>query len=194
MSEYINDIKILLFDFFKDEYKKYLHENKILCIKSSNIYKIANKFYDDNISKIKTIIRSKLKEKYKDDYSSATVENMILEIFQNSEDNIVNAVNEIDFIQNKNYMELELPIINNSLNLNISNSNGYIIINHLKDTLDPNLKDKYNDILNYKFIYSINNKILDDYDTDNKINIIKDEIMNKTIIKLGVYYLKNNIE
>ena len=194
MGDYINDIKTILLEYFKDEYKKYLKNNKILCIKKSNIHQIINTFYKDNVKDLKSEIRMQMKEKYKNNYPSGTIENIILDLFQDSNSNIEKIVNEINYIQDKNFLNLELPIINESLNLNISNNNGYIIINHIKDTLDKNIKEIYSNISKYKFIYSINNKILDDFNEDEKINIIKNEIKNTKTINLGVYYLKNNIE
>ena len=194
MSDYINDIKNILLQYLKDEYKKYLNNKNILCIKKSNIHKVVNTFYKDNIKDLKTEIRRQMREKYVNDYPSGIIENIILDLFQDNESNIEKVVNEINYIQDKNFLNFELPIINESLNLNISNNNGYIIINHIKDTFDSNMKEIYNDILKYKFIYSINNKILDDFSEDEKINIIKKEIKNKKIITLGVYYLKNNTE
>ena len=54
-------------------------------------------------------------------------------------------------------------------------------------------KKIYNEILDYKFIYSINNKKLENYNTDKeKIDLIKNEIINKNKIPLEIYYLKNN--
>tara|TARA_Y100000816_G_scaffold80916_1_gene55318 strand:+ start:5053 stop:5643 length:591 start_codon:yes stop_codon:yes gene_type:complete len=194
MRDYINDIKTILFDYLKHEYKKYLNNNKILCIKKSNIHKIIETFYIDNIKDLKTEIRRQMREKYKNDYPCGTIENIILDLFQDSDSNIEKVVNEINYIQDKNYLNLEIPIINESLNLNISNKDGYIIINHVKDTLESNIKEIYNTITKYKFIYSINNKILDDFNEDEKINIIKNEIKNTKNINLGVYYLKNNVE
>jgi hypothetical protein len=194
MGDYINDIKTILFEYLKHEYKKYLSNNKILCIKKSNIHEIISTFYKDNIKDLKTEIRKQMKEQYKNDYPSGTIENIILDLFQDSKENINRVVNEINYIQDKNFLNLELPIINESLNLNISNSDGYIIINHVKDTLESNIKEIYNTIMKYKFIYSINNKILDDFNEDEKINIIKNEIKNTKTVNLGVYYLKNNTE
>tara|TARA_B100001175_G_scaffold313953_1_gene322420 strand:- start:1645 stop:2235 length:591 start_codon:yes stop_codon:yes gene_type:complete len=194
MSDYINDIKNILLQYLKDEYKKYLNNKNILCIKKSNIHKVVNTFYKDNIKDLKTEIRRQMREKYVNDYPSGIIENIILDLFQDNESNIEKVVNEINYIQDKNFLNFELPIINESLNLNISNNNGYIIINHIKDTFDSNMKEIYNDILKYKFIYSINNKILDDFSEDEKINIIKKEIKDRKIITLGVYYLKNNTE
>ena len=194
MSEYINNIKSILFEYLKNEYKSYLNNKKILCIKKSDINEIINKLYTDNIKEVKIIIRKKMHEKYKDNYPSSIIENTILDLFQNSENNIELIVSEINYIQDKNFLKLELPIINNSLNLNISNNNGYIIINHINETLDSDLIETYNKITHYKFIYSVNDKILDDFNENEKINIIKNEINNKKSINIGVYYLKDNTE
>ena len=54
---------------------------------------------------------------------------------QYSNENIERVVNEINYIQDKNFEKFEIPIINNSLNLNISNVSGYIIINHIKEEI-----------------------------------------------------------
>jgi len=191
MGDYINDIKTIIFNFLENEYKSYLNENKILCIKEYKLNEIIKDLYNNNSKNIKNIIRNNMKNKYKDEYKSAAIEQIILDIFQDKDNNIQVIVNEINFIQNKNLYIIDFPIINNSLNLNISNSDGYIIINNVKK-IDKNIEEIYNKIEQYKFIYSINNKILDDFDGPNKINIIKEEIKDKTEIKLGIYYLKSN--
>ena len=191
MGDYINDIKTIIFNFLENEYKSYLNENKILCIKENKLNEIIKDLYNNNTKNIKNIIRNTMKNKYKDNYKSASIEQIILDIFQDKDNNIQVIVNEINFIQNKNLYIIDFPIINNSLNLNISNSDGYIIINNVKK-IDKNIEEIYNKIEKYKFIYSINDKILDDYDSANKINIIKEEIKDKTEIKLGIYYLKNS--
>lgn len=194
MTDYIYDIKNILLEYLKNEYKQYLKYNKILCLKKSNIHEVVSLFYKDNLKDLKTKIRRQMKEKYKNNYPSGSIENIILDLFQDSEGNIQKVINEINYIQDKNFLYLELPIINESLNLNISNEGGYIIINHIKDMNNSNLNEIYKEIIKYKFIYSINNKILDDFKEDEKIDIIKNEIKNTKTIKLGVYYLKNNIE
>jgi len=194
MGDYIYDIRNILLEYLKNEYKQYLNNNKILCIKKSNINEIISSFYKNNIKDLKIEIRRQMKEKYKNDYPSGTIENIIYDLFQDSETNIQKVINEINYLQDKNFQTLTLPIINESLNLNISNENGYIIINHIKDTSNSYISEIYNEIIKYKFIYSINNKILDDYNEDEKINIIKNEIKYVKTITLGVYYLKNNIE
>ena len=84
-----------------------------------------------------------------------------------------------------------IPIINNSLNLNISIIDNYIVINSTNKHNIEKYEEIYNILDKYKFIYSINNKILTDYSNSEKINIIKNEILNKENIDIGLYYLKN---
>ena len=194
MGEYISEIKSILASYIKTKYKNHLSINKILYIKEPELSDIAYSFYGDNIKDIKQEIRSQMKSKYTENYPSGTVENIIMDIFQDGDVNIQAVISEINFIQDKNLLIINLPITNNSLNLNISNTDGFIIINHVKENIDINLKNIYDDIIKYKFIYSINDKILDDYNETEKINIIKQEVINNTTVKLGVYYLINNID
>jgi hypothetical protein len=194
MVEYINDIKMIMGDYIKTKYKAHLYTNKILCIKKTELNNIAYSFYTDNIKEIKQEIRTQMKSKYLDNYPSGSVENIIMDIFQDSDVNIKAVISEINFIQDKNLSIIDLPITNNSLNLNISNTDGFIIINRVKETVDIKFKHIYDNIIKYKFIYSINEEILDDYDEQEKINIIKQEMTNNTSVKLGVYYILDNVD
>ena len=191
MSNIINEIKTIIFNLIEKEYSKYLSSNNILMIKENKIIDIVTNFYETKNKLMKNEIRASLKEKYKENYPNATVENIILDIFQDKEININKINNELIFIQKKNYNSLEIPIINNSLNINISIVDNYIVINstNAKNIEDP---DKlYSTIDKYKFLYSINDKILEEYDEKEKINIIKSEIENKYNSTIGLYYLKN---
>ena len=186
------EIKSLIFDYIDEEYKKYLKSNGILLIKKENINKVINNLYDNNNKNIKSLIRKSLKEKYMNDYPSGTVENMIFDIFQDKDLNINKITDELNFIQKKNYKELEIPIINNSLNLNISIVGNYIIINSVNKSKIEEHKELYNMINEYKFIYSINDTILEELNNEEKIKKIKEEIKDKDHIKVALYYLKEN--
>ena len=196
MSEYINDIREIIFKYLQNEYKKYINNKKILCIKKNEVNDVISNLYNNTFKELKLHVRNEMHNKYPVNYPKLAIENIILDLFQNKEDNIVKITNEINFIQNENLLVVDFPIINNSLNLNICNSEGYIIINYIKDdkNISKERKEIYDSIIKYKFIYSINDKILDDFDEDEKINIIKKEIENKTTLKLGVYYLRSNSE
>tara|TARA_E500000178_G_scaffold57748_2_gene54286 strand:- start:517 stop:1113 length:597 start_codon:yes stop_codon:yes gene_type:complete len=188
-----DEIKNISFNFIRNKYQEYLQSNKILLIKENVIEKIITELYDTNIKVLKQEIRNTLKNKHKEDYPSAMVENILLDLFQEKEMNIANAVKEIILIQNNNLKSLTLPIINNSLNLNISLNDNYVKINSINS---KNLKDNiqaleiYKIIENYSFLYSINNIILEEH--DDKINIIKNEIENTNNISIQIYYLKEN--
>ena len=188
-----DEIKNIGFNFIRNKYQEYLQSNKILLIKENVIEKIITELYDTNIKVLKQEIRNTLKNKHKEDYPSAIVENILLDLFQEKEMNIANAIKEILLIQNNNLKSVTLPIINNSLNLNISLNDNYVKINSINS---KNLKDNiqaleiYKIIENYSFLYSINNIILEEH--DDKINIIKNEIENTNNVSIQIYYLKEN--
>lgn len=186
------EIKNIILKYIEKEYQKYLQEHKILLIKETEIKTIITELYDNNSRSIKSTIRSSLKEKYKEEYPNASVENIIFDIFQDKNLNVNKIVDEIIFIQKKNYKSFTIPIIENNLNINISIIENYVVINAVNNKNIDLYNDLYSDIIKYKFIYSVNNKILDDYCNVEKINIIKEEINNKTEIEIGLYYLKQN--
>jgi hypothetical protein len=188
----IEEVKTILFDFIKEKYHNYLNENRILLIKDENIDEVIEEFYKNNDKKIKSLVRETLKEKYNEKYPSATVENILLDIFQDSEFNIKKIADEIKLSQKINQKELDLPIINNSLNLNISIIENFVIINSTNNKKIETHDELYETINQYKFLYSINNTILHEIENSEKIKRIKSEIENKESIKICVYYLKTN--
>ena len=171
-----------------------MQNNSILLIKNENIDFIINNFYEENKIKLKNIIRSDLKEIYKENYPSVSIENIILDIFQDKEFNVKKTINELLYIQDKNLYSLEIPIINNSLNLNISIIDNYIVINSTNPKNIKNIEDLeiYEKISKYKFLYAIEDVILEEIDNKEKINTIKSLINNKNKINITLYYLKNN--
>ena len=189
-----SDIKNIISKFITEKYQKYLQEYNILLIKDENIHNIINNFYEENKINLKTIIRNDLKEIYKENYPSASVENIIFDIFQDKDLNIKKTVKEILYIQNINLHKLDIPIINNSLNLNISITDKYIIINSTNPKNIKNIEEIeiYEKISKYKFLYAIEDVILEEVDNEEKINTIKNLINNKNKINITVYHLKNN--
>lgn len=193
------DSKNILIEYIQDKYKTYLNDKKILLIKENTINEEIDKIYDNNLKEIKSIIRNKLKEKYE----APAIENIIMELFINKEDNISKLCDELKILQNANYLELEIPIINNSLNLNISIQDNYIKLNSIKynilneNNISDDDKEKFKKIEEYCFLYSIDNKILEEYHDNKKLDIIKNSISNNISnninkIKIGIYYLKKN--
>ena len=116
----IDTIKDTIFTIIEDEYKNYLKSHNILLIEDSQLLTIVTEFYNSNIKNIKSRIRETLKTNNSEDYNSGLVENILLDIFQEKTINIMKIVNELTTIQKKNLMQFNLPVINNSLNLNIS--------------------------------------------------------------------------
>ena len=192
MEESSEIIKTVIYKSIKREYENYTKNNKILIIKDEDLYDILNESYNNNIKNLKNEIRSELKEFYKEKYNQMASEQIILDIFQDKEMNIKKAKEQIKFIQDKNFKTLNIPIINNSLNINIGIDSNFIVINstNTKKLQIKEYTDIYDTIDKYKFLYSINDKILENY--EDKINFIKNEINNKNEIQIGIYYLKKN--
>ena len=187
----IEDIKNSAFNIIEEEYKNYLKSNKLLLIAEDKLLSIISEYYNNNSKTIKSRIREELKEKYKEDYKSSLVENILLDIFQEKDVNIIKIVKELTLIQFKNLKQFTLPLINNSLNLNISLVDDYVIINSTNPKNITEHIELYESISKYKFIYSINNILLHDLQNNEKINTIKKNIENNTDNKIVIecYYL-----
>jgi hypothetical protein len=195
----VDEIKAIAFNYIEKSYQIYLHNNNLLLIKEENLSDVINEIYNNEAKELKNTIRSKLKEKYKESYPSASVENIILDIFQDKTLNIHKTIDEIAFIQKKNIKPLTIPLIDKSLNLNISLVHDFIVINSIKSkaNIEKSTLELYDIIENYKFLYSINNIILNEVENNEKINTIKNIIeeqkkVNKNEINIELYYLKNN--
>ena len=188
----LETIKNSIYNIIEEEYKNYLKTNKLLLIEKKELEKVVSDYYNTNSKTIKSKIRELLKEKFVNDYNSTLVENILLELFQEKDINIIKIVNELDALQNKNLKEFVLPLINKSLNLNISLIDNYIIINSTNPKTIVEHSDLYENIANYKFIYSINNDLLHNYENDTKINVIKKHLEENTTnsINIQCYYLK----
>jgi hypothetical protein len=187
----IDTIKECIFNIIEEEYKNYLKSNNILLIEDSELLLIVTEFYNSNAKNIKSKIRETLKESYSEDYNSGLVENILLDIFQEKTINIMKIVNELTLIQKKNLAQFNLPLINNSLNLNISLVDNYIIINSVNPKNIEEHSELYEQISKYKFLYSINNILLHNYCNEEKINVIKKTLgTNINEVAIQCYYLK----
>jgi hypothetical protein len=187
----IDTIKQCIFTIIEEEYKNYLKSNNILLIEESKLLEIVTEFYTSNVKNIKSKIRETLKENYSEDYKSGLVENILLDIFQEKSINIMKIVSELTIIQNKNLTQFTLPLINNSLNLNISLVENYVIINSVNPKNIAQHNELYESISKYKFLYSINNILLHNYCNEEKINIIKKTVSTSiNEVTIQCYYLK----
>ena len=187
----IEAIKSCAFNIVEDEYKKYLQMHKLLILDRNQLINVANDYYTNNSKTMKSQIRENLKTQYKEEYNSGMIENILLDIFQERDLNIIKITNEIIAIQEKNLKQITIPIVNNSLNLNISLVDGYIVINSTNPKNIEDCYEAYELIAKYKFLHSINNDLLQDYPDNEKINVIKKNIdACKTTITIVCYYLK----
>ena len=187
----IDTIKQCIFTIIEEEYKNYLKSNNILLIEDSKLLEIVTEFYTSNVKNIKSKIRETLKESYSEDYKSGLIENILLDIFQEKSINIMKIVSELTLIQNKNLAQFTLPLINNSLNLNISLVENYVIINSVNPKNIAQHNELYESISKYKFLYSINNILLHNYCNEEKIYIIKKTVSTSiSEVTIQCYYLK----
>jgi hypothetical protein len=187
----LESIKSCIFNIIEDEYKNYLQSHKLLTLERDTLLSVIEDYYATNSKSIKSKIRTHLKTLYSEEYNSASVENMLLELFQDHELTIIKITNEITEIQKKNMQQFTLPLVNNSLNLNISLVDGYIIINCSNPKNIEGYNELYESINKYKFLYSINNDLIQNYSDDEKINVIKKNIeLCKDNITITCYYLK----
>tara|TARA_B110001452_G_scaffold267064_2_gene275603 strand:+ start:519 stop:1094 length:576 start_codon:yes stop_codon:yes gene_type:complete len=186
----INSIKKIVADYIAEKYKDYLNEHKILFIKEENVKNIMRNLYENNVIELKQLIRQTLRNEYIDEYPTGTVENILLDLFQDKEMGISKITEEIKYLQEINYKVLDIPVINNSLNMNIDIIDNNIIIKNIKN--EDASKEIYEIIKMYKFLYSINNTILEEYNNNEKIELIRSIINNKQTVQIGIYYLKKN--
>jgi uncharacterized protein YdiU (UPF0061 family) len=191
----LESIKSYVFTIIEDEYKNYLQSHKLLTLQRSTLVSIMEEYYSNNSKSIKAKIREHMKTLCGEEYNSAMIENILLDLFQERELNIIKITTEIITIQEKNMQQFTIPLVNNSLNLNISLVDGYIIINSTNPKNIEDYCELYETINNYKFLYSINNDLIQDYSDDEKINIIKKNIeASETNITIACYYLKQQQE
>tara|TARA_B100001094_G_C17662213_1_gene544780 strand:- start:75 stop:581 length:507 start_codon:yes stop_codon:yes gene_type:complete len=164
-------------------YKEYLTNNNLLLIKQENIKSIITEMYTENSKNIKTYVRNSLKKSMNDEYPSGTIENILLDIFQDRDTNIIKLTKIIDDYQNNNYFEIEKPINNNQLGMSIKFDGSFCEIGIVKDTdfLHKDIIEKY------MYLYSINKYILNEQ--PDVINFIKTLTAENTKVNLGVYKL-----
>ena len=188
----LETIKNSIYNIIEEEYKNYLETHKLLLIEKKELETVVSDYYSNNSKSIKGRIREHLKEKYATNYNSSLVENILLDIFQEKDVNIIKIVNELEVLQNKNMKTFVLPLINKSLNLNISLIDNYVLINSTNPKAIIEHAELYENISKYKFIYSINNDLLHKYENDEKINVIKKHLEQcSDTISIECYYLKD---
>tara|TARA_A100001015_G_scaffold311782_2_gene415697 strand:- start:3713 stop:4276 length:564 start_codon:yes stop_codon:yes gene_type:complete len=183
----INKIKSIIINYSTEKYFHYINSNNLLLVKDKDLKSIITDIYNNNVKDIKSSIRTTLKDEMLDNYPSATIENIIFDIFQDNSYNIDVLYNKILLYQNENYFEIEKEY-NNSLGIKIYIDNNFCVIQDIKDDFPE--KDT---VIKYKYLYSINDNILNlNPNLDSNLStIIKETIDNgnNNSVKLGFYLL-----
>ena len=193
----IHNIKEIVKDFIIEKYFEYLDTKNIILIKSNDLKQIIGDLYINNTKSVKAEVRCRLKAEMGQEYPSGSVENILLDIFQDSELNINRLVGEISKFQDSNYIERDYYLSNDSnnsksLGLNIQIVKGYYEIVSVKPEF-PNMEG----VDKYKYLYSINGDELKGMKEEiistikNHINSCKENSKEGcNDIKLGLYYLR----
>ena len=188
----INNIQEIIKEFIIEKYFNYLEEENILLIKNSELKEIIFDLYSNNNKNLKSIIREKLKTEMGNDYPGATIENIIFDIFQDYKINIDRITSEILKYQNSNYFEIKKNISENGLGLNIQIDGSFCQINGVKKEICEKEiceKEIFDTIKKYKYLYSINNLILNE--SNDMVACLKQNIIKNSIITLGLYQLND---
>lgn len=189
MGNLILTIKTLIERYIYNLYQQYLQDNNILLVKKGEIKGVIDKMYSENSKAIKQYVRTSLKDEMGQDYPSGSIENILLDIFQDREANILKLSSIIDHYQETNYMEIEKSIIDNRLGLSIKFDGSFCIIGGTTDT-DTNTDIDSADpdqICCYRYLYSINGIIINE--ACDAISSIREIVANNNQVIIGVYRL-----
>ena len=184
MGNLILNIKTLIERYIYSLYEKYLQDNNILLIKKGQIKGVIENMYNENSKAIKQYVRTTLKDEMGPDYPSGSIENILLDIFQDRETNILKLSNIIHDYQETNYMEIEKSITDNRLGISIKFDGSFCMIGGTTDTgvgPDPDM------ISRYQYLYSINEMIIDE--SSNPIASIREIVANNNQVVIGLYRL-----
>ena len=80
-----NMVKDIVFFYIKHYYDKYLKKNNITILSESEINNFISENYVNKQNKIKKYIRDSLKKNLGNEYNTITVENLLLEIFNDDD-------------------------------------------------------------------------------------------------------------
>jgi hypothetical protein len=80
-----NLIRDITLHYVKFYYEKYLKDNNVSVIQEENLVKLLNDLYDEKQKDLRKYIRKTLKDNLKENYSSMATENILLEMFKDSD-------------------------------------------------------------------------------------------------------------
>ena len=182
MGNLILTIKTLIERYIYNLYQQYLQDNNILLVKKAEIKGVIDKMYSENSKAIKQYVRTTLKDEMGQDYPSGSIENILLDIFQDRDVNIAKLTKIIDDYQKNNYLEIEKPIQDNQLGMSIKFDGSFCQIGLVKDSFpDKDIIEKYT------YLYSIDDYILNEQ--DDVVNCIKNIVANNSKVNIGIYKL-----
>ena len=183
-------IRNIIFYYVKTQYNTYLQENNLKYINDGELNGIISKLYVEQKKDLQLFIKNCLKEMMQDNYPGALVENIIYEIFQD-QDMAVNRVTlEIKKYQqyilentSKEY-EISVPIDPDyGIGLKIDFfDNDVIVKNYKRNSKNKVLPAEESGLISIgDSLIRINDKSLEDIDTNEKINIVKMAMKNDFI-------------
>ena len=192
MGNLILSIKTLIERYIYNLYQQYLQDNNILLVKKAEIKGVIDKMYSENSKAIKQYIRTTLKDEMGQDYPSGSIENILLDIFQDRDANILKLSSIIDDYQETNYMEIEKSIIDNRLGLSIKFDGSFCMIggNTDRDNRDTDINTachNLDQISRYRYLYSINGMIINE--ACDAITSIREIVANNNQVVIGLYQL-----
>ena len=193
MGNLILTIKTLIERYIYNLYQQYLQDNNILLVKKAEIKGVIDKMYSENSKAIKQYVRTTLKHDMGQDYPSGSIENILLDIFQDREANILKLSNIIDDYQETNYMEIEKSINDNRLGLSIKFDGSFCMIGDNTNTDRDTDRDintacaNQDQICRYRYLYSINGMIINE--AFDAISSIREIVANNNQVVIGLYRL-----
>jgi len=189
MTNLIITIKNLIERYIYNLYQEYLLKNNLLLIESNSIQDIIGAMYSENTKAIKQHIRTSLKTDMADEYPGGSVENILLDIFQDRDTNILKLTNIIDDYQKTNYIEVDKSIVNNRLGISIKFDGSFCMIGGVKGQCEEHLTAD-NIIEKYQYLYSINGEIINL--NEDPISCIKTLVSHNERVTIGLYRLIEN--
>lgn len=189
----IYNIKEIMKDSIIKKYFEYLDQEKIILIETEDLRPRMEELYMNNSKTVKSEVRRRLKEDMGDEYPSASVENILLDIFQDRVLNVNRLVDEITKYQERNFLERDYSPGAKSLGINIQITNNVCEIVDVKPGF-PNMES----VKEYRYLYSINgDRLYGDKESivstirrhmDNSIG--DSDSVSDSVFKLGLYCLK----
>lgn len=95
-------IKDITLHYVKFYYDKHLKENNIIYIEEEDLKNLIDRLYNEKQKDLREYIRSTLKDNLKDQYPKITVENILVEMFDDQEYAKQRVMQEIILFQNNN--------------------------------------------------------------------------------------------